>query len=351
MIGKVPAGPRAACGRAAGGPRTGRACRRCRRWPWPGPGGCSPARRGRPAGRRRCPAMSGAARQDLGLPDRARGVDDGGEERPGMRRAAEHLGGSSPSRRRWISAGDPGVGGVGHVERAPADEGPGHPGVDGAEAELAALGADRSGSAWSRMAATLVAEALGATRMPSAWSSRQVPTVRRSCQPMPGRDRDPGGPVPHDGRGPLVGDADGLDRPALGQAGRGHLEHGGGHGRRRRTPPARERRVGQHRDVVDVVDRRRRGGPPRPAPRRCPRRRPGRCSWPGHRSEGAGRPSLPGLRIPWGSRASLSEASTSKPDPRAAGRKRARLSPMPWWWLMAPPASMVASVTVSQAWR
>ncbi len=45
---------------------------------------------------------------------------------------------------------------------------------------------ERSGSNWSRMAATLVAEALGANRNPLAWSSRQVPTVRRSCQPMPG---------------------------------------------------------------------------------------------------------------------------------------------------------------------
>ena len=44
----------------------------------------------------------------------------------------------------------------------------------------------RSGSARSNRAATLVAEALGATRIPWPWSSRQVPTVRRSCQPRPG---------------------------------------------------------------------------------------------------------------------------------------------------------------------
>ncbi len=44
----------------------------------------------------------------------------------------------------------------------------------------------RSGSAVSRRAATLVAEAFGGTRMPWPWSSRQVPTVRRSCQPSPG---------------------------------------------------------------------------------------------------------------------------------------------------------------------
>ncbi len=44
----------------------------------------------------------------------------------------------------------------------------------------------RSGSTSSRMAMTLVAEALGASRIPSACNTRHVPTVRRSCQPMPG---------------------------------------------------------------------------------------------------------------------------------------------------------------------
>ena len=45
---------------------------------------------------------------------------------------------------------------------------------------------DRSGSTSSRMAITLVADAFGASRIPSAWRTRQVPTVRRSCQPIPG---------------------------------------------------------------------------------------------------------------------------------------------------------------------
>ena len=44
----------------------------------------------------------------------------------------------------------------------------------------------RSGSTSSRMAASLVADALGASRKPSACRVRQVPTVRRSCQPMAG---------------------------------------------------------------------------------------------------------------------------------------------------------------------
>ena len=50
---------------------------------------------------------------------------------------------------------------------------------------------ERSGSTWSRMAASLVADAFGATRMPWAWSSRQVPTVRRSCHPSPGATGTP----------------------------------------------------------------------------------------------------------------------------------------------------------------
>ena len=70
----------------------------------------------------------------------------------------------------------------------------------------------------------------GPARMPSAGSSRQVPTVRRSCQPSAGPDGLAGRPVPHDRRRPLVGDADGLDRPARGERLPGHLEHGLGHG-------------------------------------------------------------------------------------------------------------------------
>ena len=233
-----------------------------REWCRPGPGRPAGAAAG-PTHWSSMPAGAegglGQARPGAALPDE-RGLlvaGDAGDDRPcraGSRPLPPH-----PRSRRWWGGrargcagppapgsfqpepspldqpGDPGVGGVGHVQRA-AREGPGHPGVDGAEGQLAPLGRDRSGSAWSRRAATLVAEALGATRMPRPWSSRQVPTVRRSCQPMPGTDRAPGGPVPHDGRGPLVGDAHRLDRPALGQAGRGHLEHGRGHGRRRRTP-------------------------------------------------------------------------------------------------------------------
>ena len=107
----------------------------------------------------------------------------------------------------------------------------------------------------SRSMASLVADSLGATRMPWSRSTRHVPTVRRSCQPIPGPTGSPGAAVPHDGRAPLVGDP--------------HARHRAR--RRPGRPPAtsstaaamaagveldepRRRGRGQHLDVVDVVD-------------------------------------------------------------------------------------------------
>ena len=49
----------------------------------------------------------------------------------------------------------------------------------------------RSGSAMSRSMDTLVADSLGATRRPCSRRTRQVPTVRRSCHPMPGPTGSP----------------------------------------------------------------------------------------------------------------------------------------------------------------
>ena len=51
--------------------RTGRACRRCRTSPWPGRAACSPARRGRPAGPRRCRRSAGTRKRG-GAPGRTR---------------------------------------------------------------------------------------------------------------------------------------------------------------------------------------------------------------------------------------------------------------------------------------
>ena len=98
---------------------------------------------------------------------------------------------------------------------------------------------DRSGSTSSRMAMTLVADALGARRIPSACRTRQVPTVRRSCQPMPGAT---GVPV---ARSHTMLEARWLamPTPATGppsaSARARHREDGVGHPARRRTPPGR----------------------------------------------------------------------------------------------------------------
>ena len=55
---------------------------------------------------------------------------------------------------------------------------------------------------------------------------------------------------------------------------------------------------------------------------------------------GSGRPSLPGLRMPFGSRAALIATQRRRRPGRAPRRtKRARLSPTPWWWLSAPPVA------------
>ena len=152
-----------------------------------------------------------------------------------------------------------GVGGVGHVERVA----PGAAPPESVQAtQLSTVpkqssprsARDRSGSTSSRMAITLVADALGASRIPSAWRTRQVPTVRRSCQPMPGATGRPGGALPDDARRSLVGDADAGDRTSVLERGAGDLEDGVGHARRIELHQARCRRVGQQGDVVFVLD-------------------------------------------------------------------------------------------------
>ena len=155
-----------------------------------------------------------------------------GEDRPRLRAAPDEstMVGSIASGMRSASSmsvlhpdavapeesGDTGVGGVGDVE-PPPDRVHATQVSTVPKASSPRSARDRSGSALSSRAATLVAEALGATRIPWPWSSRQVPTVRRSCQPSPGPTGTPGGPVPHDGRRPLVGDAHGLYRSPGGQ--------------------------------------------------------------------------------------------------------------------------------------
>src|SRR4029079_18567425 len=62
-------------------------------------------------------------------------------------------------------------------------------------------------------------------------------------------------------------------------------------------------------------------------------------------------PSLPGLRMPTGSSACFTAASTSRPVPSASPTKRERLSPTPWWWLRLPPAASVARAPASHSAR
>ncbi len=150
---------------------------------------------------------------------------------------------------------------------------------------------DRSGSARSRRAATLVAEALGATRMPWAWSSRQVPTVRRSCQPSPGPTGTPVARSHTMVEARWLAMPDRLDRTALGQAGARPPRPRRRPWPRRRTPPARGTGCRAAPGRGGCARRRRRGGPPPPAPPRCRRRPPG-CSRPGHRAERAGQAEL-----------------------------------------------------------
>ena len=233
----------------------------------------------------------------------------------GMRRRRQHLG--VPSRPVAVDKpGDPGVGGVGDVQRSrPTGSRPPRCRRCRRPARRPRPGAVRVGHVEDGR--QLGGRGVGGHPDPLGPGARgRCPTVRRSCQPMPGRHGTPGGPVPHDGRGPLVGDA---DRLAPGRRRPGSARPPPARPRpwpRRRTRPAPGRRVsGSTGDVVDVVDRGRRAARPRPAPRRCRRRRPG-CSLATAtgRRRATGRPSLPGLRMPRGSSASLTEASTSKPD-------------------------------------
>ena len=86
------------------------------------------------------------------------------------------------------------------------------------------VGAGRAG------AATLVADWLGARRRPSACEHEAVADGAQVLPAEAGADRLAGGAVPHDGRRPLVGDADAVDRAGLGQRAAGDVEGGGGHG-------------------------------------------------------------------------------------------------------------------------
>ena len=272
-IGNVPAGA-AGAGRRASGPTQRSSMPPVPKVILAGPGGRSPGRRATPAGRRRSPAIGRRAGQRGGLADDAGRVDD--------RRAAPPSGcaarrARASSQSAGVGVSSPvtrGVGAVGDVERALGQR-PGDPGVDGAEAQVAGRGRGRPCRA-GRRAWWPTRSAPGGCRL--GRELRQSPTVRRSCQPMPGPTGSPVAAVPHDRRRPLVGDADRVDRAGRGQRRAGDVERGGGQRGGVELDEAGERgRRQQRRGSATWSTRRRRAARPRPARRWC-RRRPRGCS-------------------------------------------------------------------------
>ena len=215
-------------------------------------------------------------------------------------------------------------------------------------------GGVRGRPASSRWAA-FVADSLGANRRPSPCQHEAVADRAQVLPAEAGTDRLAGRPVPHDGRGPLVGDPHRRHGPALGQGGAGHAPGRVGQGQRVELDEARGRGRRQRPAVVDrghggvgvddrppdarradVDDEQRpghgrlagggalrrlaRGHPQESAPVRGPcrgataaRDRP--AHQPPTGPHGEGRPSLPGLRMPRGSSACLAAASTSNAPP------------------------------------
>ena len=304
------------------------------------------------------PADGRGSRQSRRLPDGPGGVDDHRQHRRRDPKLLQQR--LVPFDGRIDQGGDGRIGGIGHVEGSAAGggaagEGPGDPAVDRPETELAPFGPrplrvdlvedghhlgrrrircqpDPLGlqhQAGPDRAQVLPADA-GATGLPVARSHTML-DARWLAIPTPAT----GPPSASAARAPsrmasAMRAASNSTRPGAG-------------------------RVGQQRDAVLVLDAgigSHNGGADARRPdvddENAP---PARAHAQGAGPNGEARPNLPGLRMPLGSKVALRPASTSKPVPSARGRKRERLSPMPWWWLMAAPWARVALVTVSQAWR
>ena len=168
--------------------------------------------------------------QGVGVADEARGVDD----------ARQHRAWDAQPLEQWLvpvhggrvhQGGDGGVGGVGDVQglaavgRAARDD-PGHPGVDRAEAQLAPLGPGALGVDLVEDRHQLGGRGVGGD--PDALGL-EGETGSNGAQVLPadtGGERCPGAPLPHDGRGALVGDAHTVDGTALGQRGPGDGQDG-----------------------------------------------------------------------------------------------------------------------------
>ena len=211
-------------------------------------GGRSPGRRATPAGRRRSRRSAATRRARTRCADDAGRVDDRRQHRRRDVQRLEDRWRASRCRRRCGSPVTPALVAsvtwtspplsvhATHVSTVPKHR-----------------SRSRSGSAMSSRKPSLVADALGARRMPCGLERQAHADGAQVLPADAGADRLAGGPVPHDRRRPLVGDADGRRRPPPSSMARaGDLEGGVGHDRGVELHEARHRRVGQHLAVVDV---------------------------------------------------------------------------------------------------
>ena len=237
--------------------------------------------------------MGGAPGSADGDADRTRRVDDRRHHRQRDRELLEQRL-VPPDRGGVDEVGDGGVGGVGDVERVGACRGaarerPGHPAVDRAEAQLPRFGPRAFG-------VDLVEDGhhLGGRRVGGQADALALEDEAGAHGPQvlpadAGGDRPSAGALPHDARGPLVGDADARHRATVRERGMGHLQDGVGHACRVELHQARapaSRGGGGH---GARARRWRRAGRWRRGRPRSRRRRRGCCppvrSCPGRRSE------------------------------------------------------------------
>ena len=236
--------------------------------PWPTSDACwSPA----------MPAIGGAPASAVAVADDARSSRrSSGSTDGGMRSDVEHRARPSRCRRRACRPVTAALVQVGDVRRAPSDS------VHAIHVSTVPKHRSRarSGSAVSSRHASFVADSFGATRMPSA-CEHEARADGAQVLPADARaDRLAGGAVPHDRRRPLVGDADRVDRAAVGER-RARATSSAASAiaaASNSTKPGRGR-VGQHLAVVHVRRRWRRVARSRRARCSCRRRRRG-CSRP-----------------------------------------------------------------------
>ena len=127
---------------------------------------------------------------------------------------------------------------------------PGQPRVDGAEAQVPLP----AGVEHVEQGGDLGGRRVGRHPDPLSLEHQARPDGPQVLPADGGTDRLAGGPVPHDGRRPLVGDADALDRPAGVQRAAGHAQRCRSQGRGVELHEPRRGRLGQHLAVVDGAD-------------------------------------------------------------------------------------------------